>query len=106
MLELGSSGSVRGVLSNEHPYREPGPEPDSCSAAKKLFTRSPCRRSHQRHRHCQSKRLRGLKIERQFKFESLIVRNIAGICARAEWCRCVENQAHSSLSETSNQSLG
>src|ERR1700688_1369883 len=23
MLELGSSGSVRGVLSNEHPYREP-----------------------------------------------------------------------------------
>ena len=24
MLELGSSGSVRGVLSNEHPYREPG----------------------------------------------------------------------------------
>jgi hypothetical protein len=25
MLELGSSGSVRGVLSNEHPYREPGP---------------------------------------------------------------------------------
>src|ERR1700680_3495204 len=26
MLELGSSGSVRGVLSNEHPYREPGPK--------------------------------------------------------------------------------
>ena len=25
MLESGSSGSVRGVLSNEHPYREPGP---------------------------------------------------------------------------------
>jgi hypothetical protein len=25
MLELGSSGSVRGVLSNEHPYRHPGP---------------------------------------------------------------------------------
>jgi hypothetical protein len=24
MLESGSSGSVRGVLSNEHPYREPG----------------------------------------------------------------------------------
>ena len=23
MLELGSSGSVRGVLGNEHPYREP-----------------------------------------------------------------------------------
>ena len=23
MLELGSSGSVRGVLSNEHPYRHP-----------------------------------------------------------------------------------
>jgi len=24
MLELGLSGSVRGVFSNEHPYREPG----------------------------------------------------------------------------------
>ena len=24
MLESGLSGSVRGVLSNEHPYREPG----------------------------------------------------------------------------------
>ena len=23
MLELGSSGSVRGVLGNEHPYRDP-----------------------------------------------------------------------------------
>jgi hypothetical protein len=28
MLELGSSGSVRGVLSNEHPYREPRPTSD------------------------------------------------------------------------------
>jgi hypothetical protein len=28
MLESGSSGSVRGVLSNEHPYREPGPKAD------------------------------------------------------------------------------
>ena len=28
MLESGSSGSVRGVLSNEHPYREPGPISD------------------------------------------------------------------------------
>ena len=28
MLESGSSGSVRGVLSNEHSYREPGPNPD------------------------------------------------------------------------------
>ena len=28
MLESGSSGSVRGVLSNEHPYREPGSNPD------------------------------------------------------------------------------
>jgi hypothetical protein len=28
MLESGSSGSVRGVLSNEHPYRESGPEAD------------------------------------------------------------------------------
>ena len=27
MLELGSSGSVRGVLSNEHPYRHPRPIP-------------------------------------------------------------------------------
>ena len=25
MLELGSSGSVRGVSSNGHPYRDPGP---------------------------------------------------------------------------------
>ena len=25
MPNVGSSGSVRGVLSNEHPYREPGP---------------------------------------------------------------------------------
>jgi hypothetical protein len=28
MLESGSSGSVRGVLSNEHPYREPPPIAD------------------------------------------------------------------------------
>src|ERR1700681_1782290 len=28
MLESGSSGSVRGVLSNEHSYREPGPKAD------------------------------------------------------------------------------
>ena len=28
MLESGSSGSVRGVLSNEHPYREPGSNSD------------------------------------------------------------------------------
>ena len=28
MLELGSSGSVRGVSSNGHPYRDPGPVPD------------------------------------------------------------------------------
>ena len=28
MLESGSSGSVRGVLSNEHPYREPRSEAD------------------------------------------------------------------------------
>ena len=27
MLELGSSGSVRGVLSNEHPYRHPASKP-------------------------------------------------------------------------------
>ena len=30
MLESGSSGSVRGVLSNEHPYREPGSDSDIC----------------------------------------------------------------------------
>ena len=29
MLESGSSGSVRGVLSNEHPYREPRPNSDA-----------------------------------------------------------------------------
>ena len=28
MLESGSSGSVRGVLSNEHPYRDPRPIAD------------------------------------------------------------------------------
>ena len=28
MLESGSSGSVRGLLSNEHPYREPGSKPE------------------------------------------------------------------------------
>jgi len=28
MLELGSSGSVRGVSSNGHPYRDPGPITD------------------------------------------------------------------------------
>ena len=28
MLESGSSGSVRGVLSNEHSYREPGSKAD------------------------------------------------------------------------------
>ena len=34
MLESGSSGSVRGVLSNEHPYREPGPKADVGSVAR------------------------------------------------------------------------
>jgi hypothetical protein len=28
MLELGLSGSVRGVFSNGHPYRDPGPIAD------------------------------------------------------------------------------
>jgi hypothetical protein len=28
MLELGMSGSVRGVSSNGHPYRDPGPFAD------------------------------------------------------------------------------
>jgi hypothetical protein len=41
MLESGSSGSVRGVLSNEHPYREPGSKADlegmSASGAKRPF---------------------------------------------------------------------
>jgi hypothetical protein len=34
MLESGLSGSVRGVLSNGHPYRDPGSLPDSRTAAK------------------------------------------------------------------------
>ena len=34
MLESGSSGSVRGVLSNEHPYREPGPGAEFALLAK------------------------------------------------------------------------
>jgi hypothetical protein len=29
MLELGSSGSVRGVSGNGHPYRDPGPIPEN-----------------------------------------------------------------------------
>jgi hypothetical protein len=29
MLELGSSGSGRGVSSNGHPYRDPGPIPET-----------------------------------------------------------------------------
>jgi hypothetical protein len=40
MLESGSSGSVRGVLSNEHPYREPGPvaSRDSLSLSSDIIT--------------------------------------------------------------------
>ena len=38
MLESGSSGSVRGVLSNEHPYREPGPIADSQSPENDMGT--------------------------------------------------------------------
>jgi len=30
MLELGSSGSARGVSSNGHPYRDPRSGPDAC----------------------------------------------------------------------------
>jgi hypothetical protein len=33
MLESGLSGSVRGVPSNGHPYRDPGSARDSCTAA-------------------------------------------------------------------------
>jgi hypothetical protein len=29
MLESGLSGSARGVPSNGHPYRDPGPDPDA-----------------------------------------------------------------------------
>jgi hypothetical protein len=32
MLESGPSGSARGVSSNGHPYRDPGPKPDSTGA--------------------------------------------------------------------------
>jgi hypothetical protein len=32
MPELGSSGSVRGVLGNEHPYRDPRPNRDIARA--------------------------------------------------------------------------
>jgi hypothetical protein len=40
MLESGSSGSVRGVLSNEHPYREPRLEANipAAKAARPLLT--------------------------------------------------------------------
>jgi len=34
MLESGLSGSVRGVLSNEHPYREPGSKCEKLAASK------------------------------------------------------------------------
>lgn len=37
MLESGSSGSVRGVLSNEHPYREPGPKADIIVASANVY---------------------------------------------------------------------
>jgi len=40
MLESGSSGSVRGVLSNEHPYREPGSKP-VLTAPKRHFRSTP-----------------------------------------------------------------
>jgi hypothetical protein len=36
MLESGSSGSVRGVLSNEHSYREPGPITEVAPASFKI----------------------------------------------------------------------
>jgi hypothetical protein len=31
MLESGLSGSVRGVPSNGHPYRDPGPQANICA---------------------------------------------------------------------------
>jgi len=47
MLELGSSGSVRGVLSNEHPYRQPRSTPDGyvrrVCANRAVIARSPKR---------------------------------------------------------------
>ena len=42
MLELGSSGSVRGVSSNGHPYRDPGSVADSCIATNGNLVSSPC----------------------------------------------------------------
>jgi hypothetical protein len=45
MLESGSSGSVRGVLSNEHPYREPGPLADLRSWACRFYRNAFPRRS-------------------------------------------------------------
>jgi hypothetical protein len=47
MLESGSSGSVRGVLSNEHPYREPRPiaalQDRPCERAESVRKRSSAR---------------------------------------------------------------
>ena len=37
MLELGSSGSVRGVSSDGHPYRDPGPKADPTTQAACAF---------------------------------------------------------------------
>ena len=39
MLELGSSGSVRGVSSNGHPYRDPGPITDLAGCGDSLTER-------------------------------------------------------------------
>ena len=41
MLESGSSGSVRGVLSNEHPYREPRPIADLSAQIRSLMSAQP-----------------------------------------------------------------
>ena len=46
MLESGSSGSVRGVLSNEHPYRDRAPQTDLPSPRKlDCAARRPCGRA-------------------------------------------------------------
>jgi hypothetical protein len=48
MLESGLSGSVRGVLSNGHPYRDPGPRADV--PAIWLMSRQPSRAAHGKRR--------------------------------------------------------
>jgi hypothetical protein len=44
MLELGSSGSMRGLLGNEHPYRDPQSSVTLCSPSQELRLRADCGR--------------------------------------------------------------